>query len=181
MRCTTCGSYIGKGKRFNARKQTAEETYLGIKIYRFYIKCPECKAEVAFRTDPESAGYLCEKGAERVGRVEGSRKVGVEEEEIGEQNEDDRMAEVETRRDDAVVNLREADALDEIRLRNARHERGFRLQSKGTLSQKLSSEDERRAREDVEDAELTKRAFAKRKVVDVEDLMEHDANTNVGS
>ena len=39
MRCNTCGEYIYKGKKFNARKETVEgEDYHGIKIFRFYIK-----------------------------------------------------------------------------------------------------------------------------------------------
>lgn len=39
MRCKTCGEYIYKGKKFNARKEDVEnEDYLGIRIYRFYIK-----------------------------------------------------------------------------------------------------------------------------------------------
>lgn len=39
MRCVTCGEYIYKGKKFNARKEDVEnEDYLGIRIYRFYIK-----------------------------------------------------------------------------------------------------------------------------------------------
>jgi hypothetical protein len=39
MRCNTCGEYIYKGKKFNARKEDVEnEDYLGIRIYRFYIK-----------------------------------------------------------------------------------------------------------------------------------------------
>jgi hypothetical protein len=54
MRCNKCGEYvcksspamsqkcfsrsIGKGKKFNARKETAVgEEYYGIKIFRFYI------------------------------------------------------------------------------------------------------------------------------------------------
>ena len=39
MRCNTCGEYIYKGKKFNARKETVQgEDYYGIKIFRFYIK-----------------------------------------------------------------------------------------------------------------------------------------------
>jgi hypothetical protein len=39
MRCNTCGEYIYKGKKFNARKEDVEnESYLGLRIYRFYIK-----------------------------------------------------------------------------------------------------------------------------------------------
>ncbi|KAJ7928430.1 hypothetical protein B0H13DRAFT_1967216 [Mycena leptocephala] len=39
MRCNTCGEYIYKGKKFNARKETVDgEDYYGIKIFRFYIK-----------------------------------------------------------------------------------------------------------------------------------------------
>ena len=38
-RCKTCGEYIYKGKKFNARKEDVDnENYLGIRIYRFYIK-----------------------------------------------------------------------------------------------------------------------------------------------
>ena len=53
MRCNKCGEYVckspfpvreaftkfvGKGKKFNARKETAVgEEYYGIKIFRFYI------------------------------------------------------------------------------------------------------------------------------------------------
>jgi len=39
MKCKTCGEYIYKGKKFNARKEDVDnENYLGIRIYRFYIK-----------------------------------------------------------------------------------------------------------------------------------------------
>jgi len=35
-RCNTCGEYIYKGKKFNARKETVEgEDYYGIKIFRY--------------------------------------------------------------------------------------------------------------------------------------------------
>lgn len=66
MRCNTCGDYIAKAKKFNARKETVEgEEYLGLKIYRFYFKCPICMAEITFKTDPENQDYVLEHGATR--------------------------------------------------------------------------------------------------------------------
>ena len=49
-RCKTCGNYVYKGKKFNARKESAiGEEYLGIQIYRFYIRCPQCLSEITFK------------------------------------------------------------------------------------------------------------------------------------
>lgn len=51
-RCKTCGEYIYKGKKFNARKETVQnEVYLGLPIFRFYIKCTRCLAEITFKVD----------------------------------------------------------------------------------------------------------------------------------
>lgn len=48
--CKTCGEYIYKGKKFNARKETVQnEAYLGLPIFRFYIKCTRCLAEITFK------------------------------------------------------------------------------------------------------------------------------------
>lgn len=39
MKCLQCGEYIYRGRKFNARKETPlDEKYLGIQIFRFYIK-----------------------------------------------------------------------------------------------------------------------------------------------
>ncbi|CAG0918957.1 unnamed protein product [Notodromas monacha] len=66
MRCDTCGEYIYKGKKFNARKEDVDNmSYLGIRIYRFYIKCTRCLSEISFRTDPEATDYVLEAGATR--------------------------------------------------------------------------------------------------------------------
>jgi hypothetical protein len=65
MRCTTCGEFVYKGKKFNARKQHTGETYLGIKIIRFYIRCPRCSGEIRFKTDPKIGDYVTEFGAVR--------------------------------------------------------------------------------------------------------------------
>ncbi|XP_063995816.1 splicing factor YJU2-like isoform X1 [Diachasmimorpha longicaudata] len=66
MRCKTCGEYIYKGKKFNARKEDVDgDDYLGIRIYRFYIKCTRCLQEISFKTDPKNTDYEIEAGATR--------------------------------------------------------------------------------------------------------------------
>lgn len=41
------------------------ESYLGLKIFRFYFKCPCCMAEITFKTDPKKCDYELEHGAIR--------------------------------------------------------------------------------------------------------------------
>ena len=66
MRCNTCGEYIYRGKKFNARKETVnDDDYYGITIYRFYIKCSQCSSEITFKTDPKNSDYAAEHGASR--------------------------------------------------------------------------------------------------------------------
>ncbi|KAI9340599.1 hypothetical protein BDR26DRAFT_972913 [Obelidium mucronatum] len=107
MRCNTCGDYVYKGKKFNARKEKVEgETYLGIMIFRFYIRCPKCSAEITFKTDPKNTDYVCEHGAMR--NFEPWRE------------ETDAL---ENRTVASKVEMDILDALDEIRTRNAATER----------------------------------------------------------
>jgi len=49
------------------RRETAEgESYLGLKIFRFYFRCPNCLAEITFKTDIENVDYQAEHGATRL-------------------------------------------------------------------------------------------------------------------
>lgn len=64
VRCLSCGNFIYKGTKFNSRKETVRgESYLGIPIYRFYIRCSRCASEFTIKTDPENSDYICENGA----------------------------------------------------------------------------------------------------------------------
>src|ERR1700712_1649970 len=111
----------------NSRKETAEEKYLNIPIYRFYIRCTRCSGEIIFKTDPKNMDYACERGAkrnfepwreERTEETDMERLDRLEQEEL----EKDAMKELEAKTHDARTEMQVADALDEIRSRNARNE-----------------------------------------------------------
>ncbi|KAJ9053080.1 Pre-mRNA-splicing factor cwf16 [Entomophthora muscae] len=126
MRCETCGEYIYKGKKFNARKETvAGETYYTILIFRFYIRCPRCSAEITFKTDPKNADYVAEHGATR--NFEPWRDEDIINQEKAEEKqleeENNPLKALENRTIDSKRELEIMEGLDEIRTRNARMER----------------------------------------------------------
>ena len=52
IQCNACGDYLYKGKKFNTRKETIlGDTYLGLRIYRFYFKCTACNSVITIKTD----------------------------------------------------------------------------------------------------------------------------------
>lgn len=124
MRCLTCGNYVYKGKKFNSRKETAiGEKYLGIQIYRFYIRCPQCLSEISFKTDPENTDYVVDNGAYRTFQAE--RIAEMEEERVVQEKEEDEannpMLALENRTKDSRREMDVLDALEEIRDWNARN------------------------------------------------------------
>lgn len=178
MKCIACGEYIYKGRKFNARKETTEEKYLGITIYRFYIRCTRCSGEITFKTDPKGMDYVCERGAKRnfeVWRKEDpdANKMETEDEmlerlEAEEAERGGAMAELETKVGEAKREMEIADALDEIRVRNARvlraEGRGGDVDVDGGEEAKLEREREReKKRLEAEDEERAKEAFAARR------------------
>ncbi|KAI9307311.1 CWC16 protein [Cunninghamella echinulata] len=123
MRCESCGEYIYKGKKFNARKETVQgEKYLSIQVFRFYIRCPRCSAEITFKTDPKNSDYVAENGVSR--NFEPWRgDDGTPLENDDDEGEEDAMTSLESRTLDSKREMEIMDALDEIRTRNARSER----------------------------------------------------------
>ncbi|KZL83123.1 mrna splicing protein yju2 [Colletotrichum incanum] len=172
MKCTTCGEYIYKGRKFNSRKETNQaEKYLNIQIHRFHIKCTRCSAEIIFRTDPKIADYAVVKGALR--NMEPWRNKEGEKESVDErldrleredaeaagEEEKNAMADLEAKNEDARREMAAADALDEIRQRNARIQRSEK-DGVDFSEYVVRPEDEERARLEREDEEAAKRAFA---------------------
>lgn len=194
MKCISCGEFIYKGRKFNARKETTEERYFSIAIYRFYIRCTRCSGEITFKTDPKNMDYVCEGGAKRNFEVwrqkqnkdgkddddgddgdGGDDDLETEEERlerlVREEEERGAMANLETKVLDAKREMEIADALDEIRTRNARNERArvkgdgdvaaFAFGRGGGVVDKEEAERRERERIEREDDEAAKRAFMK--------------------
>lgn len=124
MRCKTCGEYIYKGKKFNARKETVQnEDYLGLRIFRFYIKCPRCLAEITFKTDPATTDYVCEHGATRNFEAERTARLAEEKalKEKEEEEADNPMLLLEKRTRDSRLEMERLEQLEELRDMNMRH------------------------------------------------------------
>ncbi|KAJ7209743.1 CWC16 protein [Mycena pura] len=169
MRCNTCGEYIYKGKKFNARKETVDnEDYYGIKIFRFYIKCTLCSAEITFKTDPKNTDYTAEHGASRNFEPWREEKEVEEIDRLAklEEEENNPMKVLENRTTDSKREMEILDALQDIRARNARNERVGNTSSVDLVAridvQELEDEETlQRKRMDEEDERLVREVFTK--------------------
>ncbi|KAL4886016.1 CWC16 protein [Aspergillus karnatakaensis] len=193
MKCTSCGEYIYRGRKFNARKETTEEKYFNIPIYRFYIRCTRCSGEITFVTDPKNMDYRAEKGAKRNfepwrdrEKAEGTAdeteqevldRLEREEGEEKEQLERDKMAELEEKMMDSKREMAIADALDEIRTRNARIERNEALGEEAALANVQEEVDEAALRAQREDEEAARKAFMTESGEKVKRLVEEETET----
>ncbi|KAE8230461.1 hypothetical protein CF326_g4539 [Tilletia indica] len=196
MRCNTCGEFIYKGKKFNARKETVlGEVYYGIRIFRFYIKCTRCSAEITFKTDPKNTDYTAEHGASR--NFEPWREEGgegstddpeadplahlIEEEESEKRNAElDPMKALEARTRESKREMEVLDALQDIQTRNARNERADtnaildQIASGKGKERALDPEEYERKRQEEEDEVLVRKFFSRAEDVPVGDEDEAD-------
>lgn len=154
MRCKTCGNYIYKGTKFNARQETVQDRdYLGLRIYRFYIKCTKCVAEITFLTDPANQDYAMEHGATR--NFEAEKLLDEErkrEEEQRLEDESNPMKMLEKRTKDSKREMEMMETLEELREQNE-HKASVDIEKimKKRNAKLVESEEERLAREKRED------------------------------
>ena len=158
MKCTRCGEYIYKGRKFNAMKESTDEKYYAITVFRFYIRCTRCSAEITFKTDPKNMDYECERGARR--NFEPWREAKLAEE--TEEERLDRLAREEAERDpmkdlEQKTEMAIADALDDVRTRNAQRERADLDGAISVVMTAATDEEAERAEREIE--ELARRAF----------------------
>nr|CAG4652253.1 EOG090X0G3U [Triops cancriformis] len=125
MKCNTCGEYIYKGKKFNARKEDVEnQNYLGLRIYRFYIKCTCCLSEISFKTDPESTDYVIEAGATRnfMALKLAEEQALREEQEAKEEEASNPMKLLENRTNQSKSEIELVETLEELKELNQRQQ-----------------------------------------------------------
>jgi len=121
--CSCCGEFIYRGTKFTSRKEDVpDEDYLGLRIFRFYIKCPNCLQEIVFKTDPKNSDYALEVGGTRNfepwkqnEEIEALMKAEREHEEKG-----DAMKALENRTLECKREMDILDGLEEIQDRNSR-------------------------------------------------------------
>ena len=180
MKCASCGEFIYKGRKFNARKETCEEKYLNMAIYRFYIRCTRCSSEITFKTDPKNMDYTCERGAKRnfekwrdpeddkLKETDEERLDRLEKEEMEAEGEAEKnaMEELEGKMEESKREMKVADALDEIRMRNARVERGGMLKEEDAIERVRDDRDVKREEEEREIDEAARKAFEGRQIGD---------------
>lgn len=152
VRCNTCGEYVYKGKKFNAKKETVlGEEYLGVKIFRFYIRCPKCSSEFTIKTDPKESDYEAELNCSRNFELWREREKTIEKvkRERAEEEEGDAMKALENRTNDSKIEMDILDALAEIKELNARNAKidpatllEQRKKEQEDMMQKLDQEDE---------------------------------------
>lgn len=156
MRCKTCGEYIYKGKKFNARKETVQnELYMGLPIFRFYIKCTRCLAEITFKTDPENTDYAMEHGATR--NFQAEKLIEEEEKRIQQEREDEElnnpMKVLENRTKDSKMEMEVLENLQELKELNQRQ---AQVDFEGMIEQYRELEKREREREKEEDEQETR-------------------------
>eukprot|EP01119_Soliformovum_irregulare_P015300 TRINITY_DN4295_c0_g1_i1.p1 TRINITY_DN4295_c0_g1~~TRINITY_DN4295_c0_g1_i1.p1 ORF type:complete len:271 (+),score=67.71 TRINITY_DN4295_c0_g1_i1:69-881(+) len=122
VRCNTCGEYLYKGKKFNSKKETVTgEEYLGVKIFRFYMKCTNCCSEFTIKTDPQNSDYTAELNCSRNFEPWRENERLREEAKLERENEEqgDAIKALENKTLDSKIELAILEGLEEIQADNA--------------------------------------------------------------
>lgn len=159
----------------------------------------EPRGQIIFATDPASQDYVMVRGATRNQEVWRAKTAGDaagetdeqrldrlerEEAEAAEEQERNAMQELEAETVDAKREMAVADALDEIRTRNARIERAVGADGLDALVGRGPADDadDERARQEREDEEAARKAFAfaraQQALEEPMDVNEDDGDTN---
>lgn len=117
MQCMSCGNFMARGSKFNARKEpVAGEIYFGTQVFRFYFRCSKCFQELTMKTDPKNATYVAEKGikANFQLHVAGAEQDALDAEEKERLEGFDKMKALEQKSLDSLQEMAVNDAIDNV-------------------------------------------------------------------
>ncbi|PFH31730.1 hypothetical protein BESB_022220 [Besnoitia besnoiti] len=123
LQCASCREFVYVGTKFNSRVERVQgEDYLGIVKWRFYGRCPNCRGEICFKTDPKNGDYVLEWGGTRT--YDPMRDQQLAEERVRKEREQelegDRMKQVEAKTYNVQSELAAMEQLEELRKMNRR-------------------------------------------------------------
>ncbi|CBZ49761.1 hypothetical protein NCLIV_002490 [Neospora caninum Liverpool] len=123
LQCASCREFVYVGTKFNSRVERVQgEDYLGIVKWRFYGRCPNCRGEICFKTDPKNGDYVLEWGGTRT--YDPMRDQQLAEERLRKDREQelegDRMKQVEAKTYNVQNELAALEQLEELRKMNRR-------------------------------------------------------------
>lgn len=123
MCCGMCNEFIYIGTKFNSRVEKIRgEDYLGIPIWRFFARCPHCRGEITFKTDPKNTEYILESGGTRTydPRKDADLAESTLKERLEEEIATDSMKALEHKTHSTANELQALEQLDELRKINKR-------------------------------------------------------------
>ncbi|PHJ18668.1 coiled-coil domain containing related [Cystoisospora suis] len=123
LQCASCREFVYVGTKFNSRVERVQgEDYLGIAKWRFYGRCPNCRGEICFKTDPKNGDYVLEWGGTRT--YDPMKDQQLAEERLRKKREEelegDRMKQVEAKTYNVQSELAAMEQLEELRKMNRR-------------------------------------------------------------
>ncbi|CAJ1348191.1 unnamed protein product [Effrenium voratum] len=123
MVCDSCKEYNYTGTKFTAKvEQIKGESFLGLKVYRFYGRCRHCWSEFTFKTDPKNSDYTMESGGKRT--YEAWKDADAMESQLKQEKEkeaaQDHMKALEQKAVDVQSEMQRIEDLDAIRTLNKR-------------------------------------------------------------
>uniref|UniRef100_A0A7E4VV16 Splicing factor YJU2 n=1 Tax=Panagrellus redivivus TaxID=6233 RepID=A0A7E4VV16_PANRE len=149
LQCNTCKTYIDKARKFNMRRETVKgETFLNLKLDRFYFRCPNCLADVSFKTDLECGDYEMEEGATKLYDAAQAYKEQMEKE-AEDAETSDPMKQLEKRAEKSRQEMMDMDRLEEMMELNRRKQLIDPIECLLQSDQKLTEEQRQAAAEDA--------------------------------
>ncbi|CAD5212893.1 unnamed protein product [Bursaphelenchus okinawaensis] len=149
------------------RRETAQgEDYLGLKIFRFYFRCPNCLAELVFKTDIENVDYQMEHGATRLFEAaKYYQQKQKEAEELEEAEKNDPMKVLEKRTEASRAEMEAVHKLGELQEMNRRNNKVDLISFLDSQQMDVQlTQAQRHKLQEEEDEKEVQRLMAKKKV-----------------